>query len=93
LVNNKITTRGQLSPLTNLNINKMKTIYLRQKRSGNYELSNRKNHTSKFTTWKALSAWYNDLYYGRIIKAEYRLTQTYFNSFDELKTFIKKANG
>ncbi len=75
----------------------MKTIYLRQKRSGNYELSNRKNHTSKFTTWKALSAWYNDLYYGRrtgrIIKAEYRLNQTYFNTFDELKTFIKKANG
>ena len=75
----------------------MKTIYLRQKRSGNYELSNRKNHTSKFTTWKSLSAWYNDLYYGRrtgrIIKAEYRLTQTYFNTFEELKTFIKKANG
>lgn len=71
----------------------MKTIYLRQKRSGNYELSNRKNHTSKFTTWKSLKEFFDTIYFGRIIKAEYRLTQTYFNTFDELKTFIKKANG
>jgi hypothetical protein len=71
----------------------MNTIYLRQKRSGNYELSNRKNHTHKFTTWKALKEFFDTIYFGRIIKAEYRLTQTYFNTFDELKTFIKKANG
>jgi len=75
----------------------MKPIYLRQKRSGNFELSTRENHTHKFTTWKALRAWYDDLYFGRrtnrVIKAQYRLSQTYFNSFDELKTFIKKANG
>jgi hypothetical protein len=69
----------------------MKAIYLRQKRSGNFELSTRENHTHKFTTWKALHAWFNDLYNSRVIKAEYRLSQTYFNSFDELKTFIKKA--
>jgi len=69
----------------------MKTIYLRQKRSGNFELSTRENHTHKFTTWKALHAWFNDLYRGRVIKAQYRLSQTYFNSFDELKTFIKKT--
>ena len=73
----------------------MKPIYLRQKESGNFELSNRENHTHKFTTWKALNAWFNDsvndLYGGRVIKAEYRLSQTYFNSFDELKTFIKNT--
>ena len=71
----------------------MKPIYLRQKRSGNFELSTRENHTHKFTTWKAMRTWFYTLYSTRVIKFEYRLSQTYFNSFDELKTFIKKANG
>ncbi len=70
----------------------MKTIYLREKRSGNFELCSRKEHTHKFRTWKDLQEWYNNLYWtSRVIKATYRLSQTYFNEFEELKSFIKKA--
>jgi len=80
----------------------MKIIYLREKRSGNFEFSNRENHTHKFNTWTGLEAWYNQdrkldsLYSGRtgqVIKAEYRKSQTYFDSFAELKTFIKKSKS
>jgi len=68
----------------------MKTIYIRQKRSGNFEFSNRENHTVKFTTLKALRNWYiNDRMFGRIIKATYSKSQIYFSSYKELEKFIK----
>jgi len=73
----------------------MKTIYLRRKASGNFEIVtgkyNQAQHTHKFITWKALNAFYKKLYGSKIIKAEYRLSNTYFSSFNELKTFIKKG--
>ena len=71
----------------------MKTIYLRRKASGNYEIvtgkPNQKEHTHKFRTWKALQEFYRDMYSRKVIKAEYRLSNTYFQSFAELKNFIK----
>jgi len=73
----------------------MKTIYLRRKASGNFEIVtgkyNQAQHTHKFITWKALNAFCKNLYGSKIIKAEYRLSNTYFSSFEELKTFIKKG--
>lgn len=80
----------------------MKTIYLRRKASGNFEIVtgkyNQAQYTHKFSTWKALKSFteFNvngnfceKLYGAKIIKAEYRLSNTYFSSFEELKTFIK----
>ncbi len=72
----------------------MRTIYLRRKASGNYEIvtgkPNQKEHTHKFRTWKALEGFYWDLYGRKVIKAEYRLSNTCFQSFAELKNFIKQ---
>ena len=74
----------------------MKTIYLRRKSSGNYEIvtskANQKEHTHKFRTWEALKEFCWDLRGCKVIKAEYRVSNTYFNSFAELKAFIKKQN-
>jgi hypothetical protein len=67
----------------------MKTIYLREKKSGNFELSNRQEHTHKFKTWTALQDFYRNLYGSKIIKAEYSRSTIYFNSFNQLKALIK----
>ena len=75
--------------------NQMKTIYLREKKSGNFEIVtgkfNQAEHTHKFKTWTALQDFYQKLYGSKIIKAEYGRSTTYFNSFNEVKAFIKKA--
>jgi len=69
----------------------MKTIYLRTKRSGNYEFSNRKESDLKFKTKKEFKNWYeNKRGSGRIIKATYRLSQTYFERYD-FESAFKKA--
>ena len=74
----------------------MGTIYLRQKRSGNYEFSNKDNYTHKFKTQKSFKEFYeNNLkrrnYSGnKIIKACYSRSQTYFYDCQEVLTFIKK---
>ena len=97
----------------------MKTIYLREKKSGNYEFSNRENHTHKFKTQKEFREWYhkegiydrknyesyaeyskaydslkNSAKRGLLIKATYRMSQTYFysNEFKDVIKFIKKHN-
>ena len=75
----------------------MKTIYLRQKRSGNYEFSTKLNATHSFKTQKAFKEWYNNerpSRYGKcsIIKATYRLSQTYFCNAEEVLAYIKKNN-
>lgn len=84
----------------------MKTIYLRKLKSGNYELSNKKDATEKFNTKKALKEFFESLknkttnvwdrHYQefkpcRIVKAKYSQTQTYFESFTELYNYIKKT--
>lgn len=90
----------------------MKTVYLRQKRSGNFEVSNRKEATHKFNTKKELVNFFDGEYVnsdtinertgkplrkriadpkttGKIIKATYRLSQTYFRSGMEFYNSIK----
>jgi len=70
----------------------MKTIYLRQKRSGNFEFSNRQEATEKFTTKKSFIDFTKSIYDGKIIKATYRMSQTYFYNGTEAYDFIKKNN-
>lgn len=66
-------------------------IYLREKRSGNFEISNKENSTIRFKTYKSFKEWYKDNYrHGKIIKAIYRKSQTYFSNADEFLNFIKK---
>jgi len=71
----------------------MKTIYLKQKRSGNFELTNKKNSTHKFNTKKNALSFWNENMKGysakKIIKATYRKSQTYFSTVEELLNFIK----
>ncbi len=78
----------------------MRTIYLRQKKSGNYEIADRKTATVKFTTKKALQEfWQNTIenqpsylrYKDRkkIVKQTYRLSQTYYNSFADFYKTVK----
>ena len=71
----------------------MKTIYLREKKSGNFEIEtgkfNQAEHTHKFKTWTALQDFYQKLYGSKIIKAEYSRSTIYFNSFNQLKALIK----
>ena len=74
----------------------MNTVYLREKRSGNYEIVtgkyNQKEYTHKFKTWKSLESFFNSLHYSsKVIKAEYSRSTTYFSSFNELKQSIKKT--
>jgi len=79
----------------------MKTIYLREKKSGNFELSNKLEATHKFKTQKEFKEWYKPEYWSRrygqkhykaIVKATYSQSQTYFSNADEVLTFIKKNN-
>lgn len=70
----------------------MKTIYLRELKSGNFEISNKKEGTVKFKTQKEIRAFFGTLWSRKVIKARYRLSQTYFAGPEEFITFIKK-NG
>ena len=82
----------------------MKTIYLRKMKSGNYELSDRGNHTHKFNTKKGAKAFWDmvsgensntydhfsrRLKASQIVKSTYRISQTYFNSFTQFYTAIR----
>jgi len=82
----------------------MKTIYLREKRSGNFELSNRKDHTHKFTTKRAAKEFFDHINQNtsrQIVKATYSQSQTYFNqlqqdsgySLTQLSRLIAFAHG
>ena len=72
----------------------MKTIYLREKQSGNFELTTRQEATHRFSTKNELKEWFSNIYKstekasrklrGKVIKATYRQAQTYFYSADEI---------
>lgn len=78
----------------------MKTIYLKKKRSGNYEISNRKDFTVKFNKVNEFTTWFNNslrnektttwckanrsFKKAQVIKSYYSQSQTYFNSAKEL---------
>lgn len=75
----------------------MKTLFLKQLKSGNYKISNASDHSISFTQEDEFVKWYNEningyslrkkSYGSRIIKATYRLSQTYFS----LPFYNKKA--
>lgn len=68
----------------------MKTIYLREKRSGNFELTgNRNEATHKFNKVSDVKDFF-ERNARRIIKASYRLSQTYYDS-TEFKKFRENA--
>mgnify|MGYP003677454003 CR=1 FL=1 len=73
-------------------------------KSGNYELSDRGNHTHKFNNKTGARAfwdmvrWENSNTYDRlsrrfkgsqIVKSTYRISQTYFDSFTQFYTAIR----
>ena len=64
-------------------------IYLRKKTSGNFEISDKENATEKFKTQKAFKLQFNDYSVGKIIKAKYSRSQTYFGTVAEFLKFIK----
>jgi len=72
----------------------MKTIYLKRLKSGNYRVTDRKDYTRKASTKRELLSLWDLIYTGRpsiydhksrvfrqaaIIKAVYRLSQTYYD--------------
>jgi len=61
--------------MSNQQKTKMKTIYLREKRSGNYEFSNRKKATLKFTTKKALREFWENKIDGQSKYLRYKQTK------------------
>ena len=73
----------------------MRTVYFRQKKSGNFELSNKNEYTIKFNTIIKMSNWFNNSYsypdtrfnkgYRAVIKSTYRLSQTYCRNFQEVR--------
>lgn len=75
----------------------MKTIYLREKKSGNFEFSTKENATLRFNTKKAFKEWFEShpkhqsrcfsktTHYGYIVKATYSQSQTYFYTFTEIE--------
>jgi len=65
-------------------------IYLREKRTGNFEISNKQDCTHKYKTQKAFREDFHNNSVGRIIKAKYSKSQTYFGSVAEFLQFIKK---
>jgi len=71
----------------------MKTIYLREKRTGNFEITVKGNSTHKFSTKKSFVEFFkNDLRTNggsRLIKATYSRSQTYFCTSDEVFQSIK----
>lgn len=69
----------------------MKTIYIRTKKSGNFEFSNKEEADLKFRTKKDLFDWFKNKRRGnKLIKATYRLSQIYYNSY-EFDTVWKRA--
>ena len=58
-------------------------IYIRTKKSGNFEFSNAVNADLKFRTKKELKNWFtNNMGTGRLIKATYTQSQTYYANHD-----------
>ena len=58
-------------------------IYIRTKRSGNFEFSNKKNADLKFKTKREFKNWFTSTKgTGRLIKATYTQSQTYYRYFD-----------
>ena len=58
-------------------------IYIRTKKSGNFEFSNAVNADLKFKTKREFEKWFTmDMGSGRLIKASYTQGQTYYRYFD-----------
>ncbi len=78
----------------------MKTIYLKELRSGNFEISNKEEASHKFATQKAFKEFYRPSFgsgsgrfqktFRALIKASYRMSQTYFMNADEAILYFKK---
>jgi len=84
----------------------MKTIYLKRKRSGNYEISTRKDFTVKFNKISELNGWFNSVLskektnvwdkrnrvfkISQVIKVTYSRSNTFFNSTNDLINFNEK---
>jgi hypothetical protein len=71
----------------------MKTIYLKQKRSGNFELTTPENSTNELNTPEEVISFFRTMYGKKVIKATYRLAQTYFSGPAELIYFFTDENG
>ncbi len=74
-------------------------IFLRKKSSGNFEfVAKKEDATHIFNTIDELRQWCknprqdNGLWFGKLIKATYSRSQTYFSTFnfDEIEKFVKK---
>ena len=66
----------------------MKTLNLREKKSGNFEITTKENATHTFKTKKSLVNFYANLGRSKVIKATYRLSQVYFSNVNELLGFL-----
>ena len=66
------------------------TIFIRKKRSGNFEFTNEKSATHVFFSTSEFKAWFENLKFGKLIKAAYSRSQTYFNP-DEFENVLKYA--
>jgi|19_taG_2_1085344.scaffolds.fasta_scaffold00221_20 hypothetical protein len=66
-------------------------IYLREKRSGNFEISNKKEATVKIFKKNFSSFWNDNIKRRRkkIIKGTYSKSQTYFSTSAEFLNYIK----
>ena len=58
-------------------------IYIRTKKSGNFEFSNKKNADLKFKTKREFEKWFRtSMGRGSFIKATYTQSQTYYANHD-----------
>jgi len=82
----------------------MKTIYFKQLKSGNYRICLKSEATEKVSSKRELQNFWNRIQNettnvydrftttckkARVIKARYRLSQTYYNIFEELYKAVK----
>lgn len=72
----------------------MRTIYIKEKRTGNFEFSTKKEATHTFKTKKEFEKYFYQMYsFGRaMIKATYRLSQTYYTKYEFDLVWSKAKN-
>lgn len=71
----------------------MRTIYLKEKKSGNFEITDKNKATVKFNRKSDLQEFWDRIskrrFGGKIIKAKYQMSNSYFYCFDELYNSVK----
>ncbi len=77
-------------------------IYLREKKSGNFEFTTKDNATHTFSSIDELKEWYDSRtkafnqpsarWNGKLIKATYKQSQTYFYRFEEIEMKLNQSN-